>query len=909
METHPKFKAVEQAVYTPSSLQDGNPCCHHSVPQEGSLGHHLGFKGCIPACTHSSSSSAVSLLQLQRGRLCFQGDAVRPLDSTPSIYQDHQDGYRLPQTSGYHSICLSRRLANSIQVPSRSPEGYQLHDSSPTVPGLDHQRGEVFSHPITAPHVLGSSSRPFPGHSVPVGGQTSCHLGPSCCHPIGGSVPSPRLVTSLGTDGEPRRCRSFLPPQNEALTIAHASAVPTVHGCTVQSDRHDIGCQASCRMVDVTTQFNEGQAFPRPQGESSNNDGCVTLGLGRNLGVRDSLRPVVYTGEVSAHKLVGDGSSKESHSPLEVTSSQQVPDNSDGQLNGSFLPQSSRRDKVNNPVHAHTQPAFRGRRHKSPDQGLPSSRERKCGRRRPVKGLDNGPKGVDSLAGVGRSRVRVVRTPPRGSFCDSRERPTSNVLLPVLPPSSVVGGRPVHRLERDSGLRLSSLEPHSSRSDKAQGLSGVIDSHRPFLAKTAVVPPADTTSSRQSIQVSTKGQPTHPTSRQNSASGCQKPSTFCMATLRRNLEAKGLSQEAVDIASRSRRNSTLHIYDSRVCRFRDWAVERGVNPLEAPLDQVADFLVSLFREGKQVRTVRNYRSAIASIHLGFPDGTSVGNNPTIGQLLRGMFHTRPPQRRLPPTWSINAVLESLSRSPFEPLAGASLEDLTKKTLFLLAAASARRRSCLHALTVKEGFIRFEPGGVRLLPDPAFLAKNQSVNFTPDEIFLPAMEQISSIPEDYLVCPVRALRAYIKRTKPLRAGDRLFILPKVPHPAASKDTLSRWIRSLILPHVQTSEPVRAHDVRAHATSKAWFAGVPLEEVIRAAAWKTPSSFVSHYLTNTVSAEGSFARTVLTRKTNHHRHHSPVATRGRLTTPGQSGSSTSRGHRKGSSVRATPPTSRC
>ena len=396
METHPKFKAVEQAVYTPSSLQDGNPCCHHSVPQEGSLGHHLGFKGCIPACTHSSSSSAVSLLQLQRGRLCFQGDAVRPLDSTPSIYQDHQDGYRLPQTSGYHSICLSRRLANSIQVPSRSPEGYQLHDSSPTVPGLDHQRGEVFSHPITAPHVLGSSSRPFPGHSVPVGGQTSCHLGPSCCHPIGGSVPSPRLVTSLGTDGEPRRCRSFLPPQNEALTIAHASAVPPVHGCTVQSDRHDIGCQASCRMVDVTTQFNEGQAFPRPQGESSNNDGCVTLGLGRNLGVRDSLRPVVYTGEVSAHKLVGDGSSKESHSPLEVTSSQQVPDNSDGQLNGSLLPQSSRRDKVNNPVHAHTQPAFRGRRHKSPDQGLPSSRERKCGRRRPVKGLDNGPKGVDS---------------------------------------------------------------------------------------------------------------------------------------------------------------------------------------------------------------------------------------------------------------------------------------------------------------------------------------------------------------------------------------------------------------------------------------------------------------------------------------------------------------------------------
>lgn len=86
-------------------------------------------------------------------------------------------------------------------------------------------------------------------------------------------------------------------------------------------------------------------------------------------------------------------------------------------------------------------------------------------------------------------------------------------------------------------------------------------------------------------------------------------------------------------------------------------------------------------------------------------------------------------------------------------------------------------------------MRFESGGVQLLPDPTFLAKNQSSNFSPSEIFLPAMDQIS-FPEDRLVCPVRAIKKYIKRTKPLRAGDRLFILPGVPHSPASKDTLSR-----------------------------------------------------------------------------------------------------------------------
>ncbi|KAJ8041997.1 hypothetical protein HOLleu_12954 [Holothuria leucospilota] len=73
-----------------------------------------------------------------------------------------------------------------------------------------------------------------------------------------------------------------------------------------------------------------------------------------------------------------------------------------------------------------------------------------------------------------------------------------------------------------------------------------------------------------------------------------------------------------------------------------------------------------------------------------------------------------------------------------------------------------------------------------------------------------------------------------------------------------------MKSLIQPHVRAPESARAHDLRAHATSKAWFARVPVNEVIRAAAWKTPSSFVAHYLTDTVSAEGSFAKSVLTRR---------------------------------------------
>ena len=271
--------------------------------------------------------------------------------------------------------------------------------------------------------------------------------------------------------------------------------------------------------------------------------------------------------------------------------------------------------------------------------------------------------------------------------------------------------------------------------------------------------------------------------------------------------------------------------------------------------------MSLFHEGKQVSTIRNYRSAIAAIHKGFPDQSFIGNNRIIHDLLRRMLHDRPPSLRLPPSWSLTDVLTALAEPPFEPMHASTLEHLTHKTVFLVAAASARRRCCLHALTTKEGYLRLDNDGMRLLPDPRFLAKNQSASFTPQNIFLPALGTVSTIPEDKRWCPVRAVKWYLEKTRSIRKYDQLFLLPRSPHTPASRDSISRWIKDLIRPHTSPHERPRAHDVRAHSTSRAWFAGVSLEDIMKAAAWKTPTTFVSCYLTDTLTREGAFARAAL------------------------------------------------
>ena len=63
-----------------------------------------------------------------------------------------------------------------------------------------------------------------------------------------------------------------------------------------------------------------------------------------------------------------------------------------------------------------------------------------------------------------------------------------------------------------------------------------------------------------------------------------------------------------------------------------------------------------------------------------------------------------------PQWDLSVVLEALSKPPYEPLREASFKHLTLKTVFLLAMASAGRRSELHTLRFDQNYIQFKSKG-------------------------------------------------------------------------------------------------------------------------------------------------------------------------------------------------------
>lgn len=411
------------------------------------------------------------------------------------------------------------------------------------------------------------------------------------------------------------------------------------------------------------------------------------------------------------------------------------------------------------------------------------------------------------------------------------------------------------------GLRLSPVRVDSPCAQEDQGRSSDGDSHSSLVAGEVVVSGPPDPPGGDSVVVAVSSGSGVATSVRYSTPAAGNPPSDRLAVIGERARSSGFSERAAQFLVQSRRESTRTVYNSRLDAFHTWCEEVGVAPREASLPSIADFLISLYDKGRALSTIRGYRSAIAAVHSGFADGTSVSSAPQLAALLKSFFLKRPFFRPLTPAWSLPKVLEALARPPFEPLCSATLLHTTIKTVFLMAIASGQRRSSLHALSVAPGHIRWEGRGVRLIPKASFIAKNQSDTSGSVEVVLHPLSDFSSVSGDKLWCPVRALKWYLHKTKPFRKSDQLFLVSREPHSAASRDTISRWLVLAIKaagPEALTpGRAPRAHDTRSVSTSWALFNGVSVRDICKAAFWKSPSSFTAFYLKDVPVGERAFA----------------------------------------------------
>ena len=74
----------------------------------------------------------------------------------------------------------------------------------------------------------------------------------------------------------------------------------------------------------------------------------------------------------------------------------------------------------------------------------------------------------------------------------------------------------------------------------------------------------------------------------------------------------------------------------------------------------------------------------------------ITHNADLHRLLSSFHRDRPESSRNLPKWNLSVVLNELTKAPFEPMKDTDLKHVTLKTAFLLALASGKRRSEIHA---------------------------------------------------------------------------------------------------------------------------------------------------------------------------------------------------------------------
>ena len=274
---------------------------------------------------------------------------------------------------------------------------------------------------------------------------------------------------------------------------------------------------------------------------------------------------------------------------------------------------------------------------------------------------------------------------------------------------------------------------------------------------------------------------------------------------------------------------------------------------------IADFLLYLFEsKGLQPATITGYRTAIAD-GLG-SKGEAVSNSRDLNRLLASFHRDRPRVDRAIPSWDLSLVLLTLTKRPFEPLKSVDIKYLTLKTVFLLALASGKRRSEIHAWLASSVYFNADYSRATLSPSPAFLAKNQLASDGPacvQPVVIPALAPGLDLDllEDRSLCPVRALRIYLDRTKDSRKDKNLLFISmkKGFRKDISKSTVSHWIKDTIktcytLADNETLQVsrVKAHDVRALSASLAFKGGIPLEQILSACYWRSHNTFTNFYL---------------------------------------------------------------
>lgn len=329
--------------------------------------------------------------------------------------------------------------------------------------------------------------------------------------------------------------------------------------------------------------------------------------------------------------------------------------------------------------------------------------------------------------------------------------------------------------------------------------------------------------------------------------------THGMQIVRETLREQGISTEGTDIIMASWKPGTAKQYTPHIRRWTQFCDRRNINPLSPTVDCVINFLTESFHRRVGYESLNTARGALSSLGIVL-DGCRAGNHPLVIRFMKGVFNIRPPTPRYTETWDVAPVLEKLRA--MHPLHSLSLKDLTLKLVTLMALTQAARVQTLHLLMLKDISIGDNHISVMLggnIKQCRAKYNIQRVTFV-------------AYPNDNSLCVNNTLKHYIHKTETLRQSDthkegKLLLSYIKPYKPVTKDTIARWIKTVLHMSGVDTAKFTAGSVRPAAASKAKAMAVPISCILEKAGWSRETTFARYYDKHIVTGLDPFQEAIL------------------------------------------------
>ena len=818
--------------------------------------------------SHPDSPRIPSISQVcfQQQSLPVQSLVFRVDDGSSGIYKGSSSSGQDSAFSRNKNYFVPRRLANTSKQSGRSLEGKGIHYDSGEGIGHFNQQGEVTVEAKTDNYVLRNANK-------------LCHfLGFSNSETNRQILESNRRIYVLRTAASKILAKSFRPyvlngevhsggkAPNETSTILPEASME-------QENTVEQGSSASTSESVVRNTVVEQQRPPGKRNISGREEPRPVLtirripkGLGSNLRGPSVLRKLVAGRSGSPHKQPRIKSSVECAESSRKASYEQVSSRSYRQQDSSVLYSQTRGYKIMGSILPCEGNFTLDRREEDNSDSAVYQRFRQRSSRFPES---EGPDYLNRVDSEPTSLSTAVETmgPTLDRFvCNSTKPQASSVYVSPYRPSGHGSGRYVTPLVQLGRLCLPTIR-HGSTSDKQSEEFNQLqnDSGSAVVASEGMVSRPDQPPRRQSKEVASQAGSSNTTPRKGRASKPPQSSVSRMETIVRFARTKKLSSKISGAICSARGTSTYSFYQQRWATFYNWCKRNKHSSSRPSVNSLCEFFLYLFEEKQMaVDTIRGYRSTLHSVFR--HTGLEINKDQDISDVIRSLRLRAPIVDKSCVSWYLDVVLKYLCSSKFEPLESCPLLELTQKTLFLVTIALAKRVSEIQALSRSVGFSR-EGAVVSFVLN--FRAKND-IKFKglPRNFLIKELSSLVGQEEEALLCPVRALRIYISRTKD-KVGpnmSRLFVSPRNPRRPSSKNAISFFIKELVreahrslCPELMPIFKVKIHELRAVSTSVSFAHNLSLESVMNAAQWRCNSVFASHYLKE-VSIEYENCRTL-------------------------------------------------